>query len=139
MGPTKPDKITVRWIDTKTGEDFTDRMNDPSVPPGEGVLEVARALGRFMAALEMEAERQLFSDVTAALQMETAEKALLRSPRAGDALVLNGVSYKYDGSTETGEHFTRLKGENWQEALISLRRGSAVADWLLRQLAPPQS
>lgn len=44
MSRKQRDEINVRWVDTTTGEDFTDLMNDPSIPPGEGILELARAL-----------------------------------------------------------------------------------------------
>ena len=134
MRETKQDKVTVRWIDAKTGEDFADRMNDPSLPPGEGILEVARAIGRLMAARQIEAKRGLLTAVAAELQAETEERSLSGTPQPGDELTLNGVTYSYDGSTDDGEHFTRLKGESCEEALVSLRRGSAAADWMLRQL-----
>jgi hypothetical protein len=134
MRGSKREKITVRWIDAKTDEDFTDRMNDPSAPPGAGILEVARALGRLMAVRQLEAEGQLLKAVSAELQAQAGESPLLATPRPGDELTLNGVNYRYDGSTDDGEHFTRLKGQDWEEALVSLKRGSAAADWMLRQL-----
>jgi len=34
----------VRWIDAVTGEDFTDRMNDPDLPPA-GPSIIVRAQG----------------------------------------------------------------------------------------------
>lgn len=55
---TNSEDRSVRWVDTHTGEDFTDRMNDPATPPGEGILELARALGRLMAARRIAAERR---------------------------------------------------------------------------------
>lgn len=137
MGRTKGEEIPVRWIDTTTGEDFTDRMNDPSVPPGEGILEVARALGRLMAARQIEAERQLLEAVTAGLQAQTEEAPLLRTPQPGDELILNGVRYRYDRSTGDGEHFTRMEAERWKDAPVSLKRGSAEARWVLQRLRPP--
>lgn len=133
MRRTEREKITVRWIDAETGEDFTDRMNDPSVPPGEGILEVARALGRMMAARQIEAERQLLEVARAGLQAQSGETPLSRTPTPGDELILNGVSYRYDGSSGDGDHFTRLEGEQWKEALVSLRRESAEARWVLQQ------
>lgn len=137
MGLRKKEEVSVRWIDAATGEDFTDRMNDPSVPPGEGILEVARALGRLIAAQQIEAERELMDAVRAGLHAQTEETPLLRTPQPGDELILNGVSYRYDGSTGDGDHFTRMEGEKWKEALASLRRGSAEARWVLQQLRPP--
>lgn len=129
---------TVRWIDSETEEDFTDRMNDPSAPPGDGILRVVRALARQLAAQQFEAERQLLKAVSAELEVQTAESSILATPQVGDEVTLNGVSYKYDGSTEDGEHFTRLKGQDGGEALVSLRRGSAAADWMLTHLTRPQ-
>jgi hypothetical protein len=134
MGGSRREKITVRWIDAKTGEASTGRMNDPSAPPGKGILEVARAIGRLMAAQQIEAEAQLLKAVSAELQTQAGESLLLATPRLSDQLTLNGVNYSYDGSTDDGEHLTRLKGQDWDEALVSLRRGSAAADWILRQL-----
>lgn len=132
------EKIRDRWIDAITGEDITDQMNDPSAPPGEGILKVARALGRLMAAQQIEAERQLLEVAQAELRAQPKESPSLRTPMRGDELILNGVSYRYDGSSGDGEHFTRLKGETWKEALVSLRQGSAEAGWILQELARQQ-
>lgn len=133
MRKTKPD-ISVRWLDSKTGEDFTDRMNDPSIPPGEGILELAPSLARLAAAEDYEAGRQLLQDVAAELKSRTEDVPLLGTPRPGDELTLNGLRYRYDGSTDEGVHFTRLKSPTIGEALVSLRRGTPAADWMLRQL-----
>ena len=134
MGRKEREKITVRWIDTETGEDITDLMNDPSVPPGEGILQLAGALGRMMADQQIEAERQLLEAVRAGFQAQPHETPNMRTPKPGDELTLNGVSYRYDGAYGDGDHFTRLKGELCSEALVSLRRGSAEACWVLQQL-----
>lgn len=138
MSQKQRDEINVRWVDTTTGEDFTDLMNDPSIPPGEGILELARALARFAAARDIEAQRQLLQAVQIELQVTPEEPSPLRTPEVGEELLLAGVRYKYDGSTADGEHFTRLKGANCEEALVSLRRGSAAASWMLRRLTPRQ-
>lgn len=134
MRPIGRDVITVRWIDADTGKDFTDRMNDPLLPPGDGVLELARALGRAIAARQSQAEHQLLKDVAVELQIGAENHVVSRTAQPGDELVLNGVRYRYDGPSLDGEHFTRLRGENWEEALVSLRRGSDAADWMLRHL-----
>ena len=134
MGRMKQDEITVRWTDAKTGEDFTDRMNDPSATPGEGILELARALGRLMAAQNIEAGRQLLEGVRAELPAVAEDTPLLRIPQPGDELMLNGVRYRYDGSTADADHFTRMAEEKLNESLISVRRGSPEADWLFKQL-----
>lgn len=61
MHRTRSEDGSVSWIDANTGEDFTDRMNDPAALPGEGILGLARALGKLMAAQEIEAEQQIRS------------------------------------------------------------------------------
>lgn len=113
MARTKREKVTVRWIDAETGEDFTDRMNDPSIPPGEGILELARALGRLMAARQVEAERQLPEAVRGGLKAQTEEAPLLRTPQPGDELVLNGVIYRYDGSSGDRRHDHHRAALDW--------------------------
>ncbi len=138
MAEKTPDKVTVRWIDSRTGEDFTDRMNDPSHPPGEGILKLAAALGRLMAARQIEAERQLLRALGPKLQVQTDRGPVPERPRPDDEMTVDGVTYRYDGATDDGEHFTRMKGEGGPEALVSLRRGSAPADWMLRRLESPR-
>jgi hypothetical protein len=138
MGRPKQEKITVRWIDATTGEDITDRMNDPSVGPGEGILRVAGALGRLIAAQQIEAERQLLEVARAGLQAQPEETPLLRTPKRGDELILNGVTYRYDGSSGDGDHFTRMEGQKWKEVLVSLRQGSPEARWVFQQLSRQQ-
>jgi hypothetical protein len=128
----KADKITVRWLDAETGEDFTDRMNDGTTPPGEGVLAVARALAKLMAAEQFQAERELLRVAWFGLQTPS-EMPDGEPPQAGDIVTLDGVSYRYDCATETGEHFTRLAGRGRREALLSLSRGSAEVGWVFRQ------
>lgn len=137
MAGKTPEKVTVRWVDSKTGEDFTDRMNDPSQPPGEGILKLAAALGRLIAAQQIEAERQLLKALGAKLMAQTDEGRVPGTPRSDDEVTVDGVTYRYDGATDDGEHFTRLQGEAGPEALVSLRRGSAAADWMLRRLENP--
>jgi hypothetical protein len=127
--------ITVRWVGAETGEDITDRMAVPSIPPGEGILEVARALGRLMAAQQIKAERQLLEVARAGLESQSEEAPLGRAPEPGDEVTLSGATYRYDGFTASGDHFTRLEGDQQAEALVSLRRGSAEARWVLQQLA----
>lgn len=125
----------VRWIDAQTGEDFTDRMNDSAVPPGEGILEIARALARRMAAQQIKAERQLLEIARTGLDCQSDETSLRRAPEPGDEVTLEGVTYRYDGSTDDADHFTRLKGVQQEEALVSLRQGSPEARWVLQQFA----
>ena len=59
MHRTRDEDSSVMWIDAETGEDFTDRMNDPASQPGEGILRLAEALGRVLAAQQIEVERQI--------------------------------------------------------------------------------
>lgn len=136
MSRKQRDETSVRWVDATTGEDFTDLMYDPSVPPGEGILKVARALARLAAARDVDAQRQLLKAVQAELQENAGEHPLQRAPQIGEELLLGGMTYRYDGQTADGEHFTRLKGKNCEEALVSLRRGSTAADWVLKHLKP---
>lgn len=135
MPRTGPHKIPVKWTDAATGEDITDRMNDPSIPPGEGVLAVARALGRLMATQQIEAGRRLMEVARAGLEAQQSEAPQSRTPQPGEVLTLNRVSYRYDGATGDWDHFTRLEGETCSEALVSLRRETAEARWVLQQLA----
>lgn len=127
----------VRWIDATTGEDFTDRMYDLRSPPGEGILKLARALARLAAAHDAEAHRRVLVDVQAELQYEeSGEHPLPQEPRVGDGVLLCGASYRYEGPSANGEHFTRLKSDTCSEALVSLARGSAAATWMLKHLSP---
>lgn len=140
MRRAKPE-IPVRWIDSKTGEDITERMNDPSIRPGEGILNLARALARLAAAEDFEAGQQLLRDVAAEMERQADDGSPVGwspvgAPQTGDQLTVNGMTYRYDGATGDGEHFTRLKGDACREALVSLRRGSPPANWMLRRLAP---
>lgn len=134
MRRAKPE-IPVRWIDSKTGEDITARMGDPSIPPGEGILALARALARLAAGDDFAAGQQLLRDVAVELKRQEGDGALAAAPQPGDQLTLNGISYRYDGSSGDADHFTRLKGETFGEALVSLRHGSPPAIWMLRQLS----
>jgi hypothetical protein len=138
MARTTRERIPVRWIDAKTGEDITDRMLNPADPPGEGMLALAQALGRLMAAQQVEAEHQLLGDARARIAAQPDELTRSRTPQVGDELILNKVSYRYDGSTDDADHFTRLDGERQPEALVSLRRRSPEAHWVLQQLERQQ-
>jgi len=128
----------VRWIDATTGEDFTDQMNDPSIPPGEGILDFARSLARFAVARDSKAQAQLLQALQTELQATSEERSVPRLPEVGEEVLVAGVRYKYDGSTPDGERFTRLKGATHGEAQVSLGRGSAAAAWMLRHLSPRQ-
>lgn len=127
-------KPPVRWIDASTGDDVTDRMADSLIPPGDGILEVARAVGRLMAAQQITAERQLLEIARTGLKSQNHGTPLQRAPRAGDKVTLSGATYRYDGSTDDAHHFTRLEGDQQVEALVSLRRDSPEARWVLEQL-----
>lgn len=129
------EKIAATWIAADTGEDITYLMSDPSIPPGDGILKLARALGRLMAAQQMRAERQLLEIARAGLERQSEETPPQRAPQPGDEVTLNGVTYRYDGSTNDGNHFTRLEDHQQEEALVSLRRDSVEARWVLQQLA----
>ena len=76
----------------------------------------------------------------AALQAQAEEAPLSKTPQPGDELILNGVCYRYDGSTGDGDHFTRMDEKAWKQALVSLKRGSAEARWLpVRVQLPPEA
>lgn len=134
MRRAKPE-IPVRWIDSKTGEDITERMGDPSIPPGEGILALARALARLAAAEDFAAGQQLLRYVAVELKGQEGDGPPAAAPKPGAQLTLNGKTYRYDGSSGDGDHFTRLKSETCREALVSLRHGSPPAIWMLRQLS----
>lgn len=128
-------ETALRWIDAESGEDITDRMNDPLSPPGEGILGVARALGRLMAAQQIEAQRELRLSAGQGLLAGSDETWLLGTPQVGDEVTVSGRRFRYDGSTDDGDHFTRTAGNNCEQALVSLRRGSDEARWMFQQLA----
>lgn len=113
-------------------------MADLSIPPGEGILKVARALGRLMAAQQIKAERQLLEIARAGVGSQGDETPPIRAPEPGDKVTLNRVTYRY-GSTEYADHFTRLEGDQHEEALVSLRRDSAEARWVIERLAQRSS